>query len=138
MNTSLFAFAQGISWTDPSTIWLVPISKEHCDLTEYLSETDDTDLAALEKFRSIMQTDDKELIDDYIMSSLDGVYFYEDSIPYALVAGGTDQCMQVLYNYDEHIIQLRHANIGSKYPIDIDVLIELVKQKEAIFAALKR
>jgi hypothetical protein len=137
MSISIFDIAVNISWTKDKRIYLNLKNLKYELLVDYLNagsiEIIAEEIKILERFQSIRNTQNKDIIEGYIMSELQGFNEYEDGI-FAHIAGATDLSTSVHYNIDDDSISLKHPNLSSikRFVISADTLIILLNQMKKL------
>lgn len=137
MSISIFDLAVNISWTDERRIYLSLKDPAYELLVDYLNsfslETIDEEIKTLERFRGIQNTLNKDIIENFIMSELEGFNEYEDGI-FAHIAGAHDFSTSVHYNISDDTISLNHPNLPSlkRFVISVDILVSLLGQMKKL------
>jgi len=139
MSISIFDIASGISWTEKHKIYFKPEERDPNAfiITEYLNDASPeaitNDINILSELFRVMQTNDKALIDEHIMSKLGGYTEYDDGL-YVFVTGFTDLSPSVLYDFHTSTLFLTHPNLSikNKFFITAPELIGLLRFKESL------
>ena len=116
MSLSIFDIATGISWTKEGKIFLNLNDAKYELLVGYLNAGNindiKTDIRQLEKFQSIYSLNDKDKIEEYIMTELEG--FNERDNGYsAFIAGAHDLSPSIQYNIKNNTCSIIHPNIST-------------------------
>lgn len=141
MKISLFDIAKGISWTDDKKIHFHEKNSADLILIEYLNDISiediSNDIHTLWELNKILITNNKELIETYLIENLHGFSEYEDGY-YAFISGATDKSPSILYDYNNNVIFLTHPNfsIKEKFFISISNLIDLLTLKKKLIIVL--
>lgn len=137
MSISIKDIAREISWTIDNKVYLKTDKQEYSLLIEYLNQTNNDilnqNLELLESFKAIIETKNKNKIEEYLIGHY-GFNQYNDGNVYAFLAGATDLGLGILYQFETDAIFIKHVygEPNEKYPVSLDDLIHILKQKKAI------
>ena len=134
---TLLDISESIRWTKDKMIYFQTNNSEYSLLIEYLNNLSisgiDIEVNKLTNFSMVLDTNNKEHIENYILTSLYGFNEYPDGI-YAYIAGATDFSITVLYDISNNNIFLKHVygEPNEKYFIQIPTLVSLLKKVKSI------
>lgn len=137
MTISIFDIAANISWTDHGRIYLTLKDPEYELLVEYLNagspENIEEDIKVLEKLQVVQRTQNKDEIEKFIMSELEGFTEYEDGV-FAHIAGAHDLSTSVHYDIQNDSVSLKHPNLPSleRFVIAPGTLVSLLGQMKRL------
>jgi len=135
MALSIFDIAKGIFWTDEYSTSLQTRKKTDASwiLIEYLNisrEYLEFDREILNKFNKIIESKNRNIIENYIVKELSGFREYSGEI-FAFIAGATDLSPSILYSIENNSFLIIHPNLYSEgeFSITLDDLLSLINQK---------